>query len=97
MPFRSGRGPAKRPGMGAVTVYLELTLKLHVPVQNRHIHGRDARRSEREVPVHSIDAQASAGSGTPLRVRFARLARSGSPGVMIASPGMAFPCWNQSR
>ena len=53
MPFRNGRGPAKRPGMGAVTVYLELTLKLHGPVQNRHIHGRDARRSEREVPVHS--------------------------------------------
>ena len=38
----------------------------------------------------TIDAQASSGSGTPLLARFARAARSGSPGVMIASPGMAF-------
>jgi hypothetical protein len=47
--------------------------------------------------VALISAQASSESGTPLRARFARLARSGSPGVRISSPGMAFPCWNQSR
>ena len=45
----------------------------------------------------TIDAQASLDSGTPLTARFARAARSGSPGVMIASPGMAFVSRNQSR
>ena len=33
--------------------------------------------------VATIDAQASSGSGTPVFARFARLRRSGSPGVMI--------------
>jgi len=67
------------------------------------IHKRRGAQNERSrfTPTlraaETIDAQASLGSGTPLAVRLARAARSGSPGVMIASPGMALARWNQSR
>ena len=97
MPFRNGRARAQASPGRAAGGYLGLTLKLRRPVQNRHMHEREARdQNERSrfTPtlraVAMISAQASSDSGTPLCARLARLARSGSPGVRIASPGMAF-------
>ncbi len=96
MPFRNGGARAQRPGMGVAAVYVGLTMKSRQAVQNRHnLNARRGDQNERSLftptlrAVATIDAQASSDSGTPLSARFLRLKRSGSPGVMIVSPGMA--------
>ena len=100
MPFPNGTGAPKGRRDHRLCGYFALTLKLLEPVQNRDIHGRQGetfRLTPTLRAAATIDAHVSPGSGTPLKARFARAARSGSPGVRIDSPGMAFACWNQLR
>src|SRR6185437_595524 len=100
MPFRNGTARAETAGWRR----LRASPEIGPPVQNRHIHGlgpgtQNAR--SRFTPTLraalTIDAQVSSDKGTPLLARLARAARSGSPGVMTVSPGMAFASRSQSR
>ena len=74
MPFRNGRAARQAFRDGPGSGYPGLTLKLHGPVQNRHIRGNMRRGDQNErsrfTPTlraaATIDAQVSSGSGTPV-------------------------------